>query len=194
MVSKLKALEIEAAKAGLKINTAKSKSMRCNTINTNRFKIRNVDLGDVTSFCYLGSIITSNDGSSNDVAYRISRANQAFGMLSPIWKSAVISFNTKIKLINSCVKSALLYASETWNALPRDINAVQVFANRCLRRILRIFRPATIANGNLWSLTNQRPIHTEILNRKWRWIGHTLLRFTGDIAKNAIDWTPQGNT
>lgn len=178
MVSQPKSLEIEAEKAGLKINTTKCKSMRCNFTNINRFKKRNVNMDDVTFFWSHGSIITNTGGSSSDVSYRISKSSQAFGMLSPIWKTTFISLNAKIKLFNACVKSVLLYANETWKALPGDLNNVQVFFNLCLRRILR----------------NNQTSMMELLNSKWRWIGHTLLRPTEDIEIAAIGWTPQGNT
>ena len=29
--------------------------------------------------------------------------------------------------------------------------------------------------------------------RKWKWIGHTLRKRDGNIAKEALEWDPQGN-
>ncbi|XP_063539377.1 uncharacterized protein LOC134748514 [Cydia strobilella] len=36
----------------------------------------------------------------------------------------------------------------------------------------RIYWPRTISNVRLWQMTEQKPIGQEILERKWRWIGH----------------------
>lgn len=82
MKSKLKCLETEAAKVGLKADIGKSKVVRCNTVNSNKLRIRNTELEEGTSFCYLGSILTNTGGSSKDVANSISKANQAFGILA----------------------------------------------------------------------------------------------------------------
>jgi hypothetical protein len=39
---------------------------------------------------------------------------------------------------------------------------------------------------------NQGPITQQIGRRKWRWIGHTLRKPSGDITRHALDWNPQG--
>ena len=69
---------------------------------------------------------------------------------------------------------------------------LQVFVNKCLRSILRIWRPRRIRNDELWRQTGQRPIEEEIRERAWRWIGHTLRRPDGHVAKTVLEWNPQG--
>ncbi|XP_065366956.1 uncharacterized protein LOC135959808 [Calliphora vicina] len=54
-----------------------------------------------------------------------------------------------------------------------------------------MYWPNRISNTHLWTVTNQRQIHSEVLRRKWRWIGHALRRPPGDVTRNAIDWNPQ---
>ena len=63
-----------------------------------------------------------------------------------------------------------------------------------VRRILKIFWPVQISNQELWVRAKQRPIELEIRQRKWGWLGHTLRRPPGDIAKAALEWNPQGTT
>jgi hypothetical protein len=66
--------------------------------------------------------------------------------LSKIWKSAAYSMQTKLRNFNINVKAVLLYGCETWKNL-RSITAKrQVFINKCLRKILRIFWPDQISN------------------------------------------------
>ena len=38
-------------------------------------------------------------------------------------------------------------------------------------------------NEELWRITNQKSIENQIKRRKWNWIGHTLLKETGEIEK-----------
>ena len=44
----------------------------------------------------------------------------------------------------------------------------------------------------LWDKAKQTPIETEIRNRKWGWIGHTLRKPASNITRQALDWNPQG--
>lgn len=193
MSANIKKLEKAVSNAGLKINKGKTKSMRINAICNQPFLINGSPMEDVNSFCYLGSIIDSKGGSSIDINHRINNAKRTYGALSSVWNSSYISRKTKINIFNSNVKSTLLYGCETWNTKSSDLNALQVFTNRCLRRITRIFWPATISNNDLWQLTEQSPIAYEILRRKWNWLGHTLRKPHEDLARVALDWNPQGS-
>lgn len=40
-------------------------------------------------------------------------------------------------------------------------------------------------------MANQNKIRADIMIRKWNWIGH-ILRRDKSIAKQALDWNPQG--
>jgi len=71
-------------------------------------------------------------------------------------------------------------------------NRLQVLVNRSIRRIMKIFWPVQISNQELQARAKQKPIELEIRQRKWRWLGHTLRRPPGDIAKAALEWNPQG--
>lgn len=182
-----------ALSAGLAININKTKSMRSNTNCSTNFQLDGIYIEDVPSFCYLGSYISNNGGSQQDIQHRLSKAKQAFGTLGKIWRSSNISQRTKIRLYNTNVKSILLYGCESWYLSASDAQHLQAFANRCLRRILRVFWPATITNSELWFRTNQPPISEEIMSRKYRWLGHTLRKPADDIARKVLDFNPQGS-
>ncbi|KAI8115934.1 LINE-1 reverse transcriptase like protein [Lucilia cuprina] len=193
MQSKLNDMESEAALCGLRINIPKTKAMRINATNTSNFTLQQQHIENVQSFCYLGSIITTNGSSKEDVQNRINKARQVYGQLSHVWNSHHISRRTKLDIFSSCVKSVALYGCESWNSARCDLKAMQVFINRCPRRILKIFWPNTISNTQLWELTAQTPVEHDIRRRKWRWIGHALRRRQSDITRYAIDWNPQGS-
>lgn len=193
MQSKLSLVQEIASYAGLKINIGKTKVMRINVNNEQILYVNGQALAEVESFCYLGSILDKSGGSKADISSRINKARQAFGQLKRVWNSSYLSIQTKLRIFNSNVKSTLLYGCETWNAATRDMQSVQVFVNKCLRKILQIYWPRTITNNQLWLETQQQPIQIEIRKRKWSWIGHTLRKQITDIARQAIDWNPQGS-
>ena len=110
----------------------------------------------------------------------------------PVWKSSQLSRNLKIKIFNACIKSILLYGSETWLVRNSDMDKIQVFINKCLRIICKVFYPNRIRNEDLWRLSGEDPMKKQIKRKKWRFIGHSLRR-TSSTTKQALDWTPQGS-
>ena len=100
-------------------------------------------------------------------------------------------FTTLRTIFNSNVKSVLLYGCETWKLTKTIIHQLQVLVNRCIRRILKIFWLVQISNQELWARAQQKPIELEVRQRKWGWLGHTLCRLPGDIAKAASEWNHQ---
>ena len=114
MQQKLDLLVANASKVGLKVNQKKTKVLAVNTQNATKLKISNEELEEVSSFNYLGSVITKKGGTEEDVKTRIGKATGAFNSLSNVWNSKRIKTNTKIKIFKSNVMSVLLYGCESW--------------------------------------------------------------------------------
>lgn len=192
MQEKTEVLQHVSRSIGLRIHPGKSKVLRIGTQQQEPVKIGDKSLDDVDSFCYLGSIIDMEGGTTAEVKARIGKAQAAFLALNKIWRSRDISLRTKIRLFNSNVKSVLLYGCEAWNTSGQCVQRIQVFINRCLRRLLRIKWSDRIRNEQVWERTGQNPAEDEIGRRRWRWIGHTLRKPSSSITKKALDWNPQG--
>jgi hypothetical protein len=90
------------------------------------------------------------------------------------------------------VKSVLLHVCETWKTTNQITRRLQIFINKCLRRIINIKWTNKITNEELWRITKQKPIKIQIKRRKWNWIGHTFHKEAGATEKTALDWNPQG--
>jgi len=91
------------------------------------------------------------------------------------------------------VKAVLLCASESWTVTQKTIDRLQVFVNKCLRRILDIHWTDRISNKELWKKTDQEPVLVQLRRRKWNWLGHTLRKSGDSIAKLGLQWTAQGH-
>ncbi|KAJ8717892.1 hypothetical protein PYW07_005822 [Mythimna separata] len=192
MQAKLNDLRQEAAKTGLKINSRKTQEMRTGVINTAPLLIGTEAVERVQKFTYLGSVVAETGGTEEDVASRIAKARGTFAQLRPVWQSRKLTRRVKLKIFRSNVKSVLLYGCETWKVTKEISRQIQVFVNRCLRRILGIYWPETISNVELLEKCRESPIDHQIKRRKWSWIGHTLRRDSNHIPKQALDWNPQG--
>ena len=192
MRDKTRALEVQSAKVGLKINATKTKLMRIGTKRGDVVSVAGKRVEEVDEFTYLGSIVSKKGGTDEDIQARIGKARQAFAMLRPIWRSTALTTKTKLRVFGTNVKAVLLYGSETWRLTKGLEQKLQVFINKSLRNILRIWWPRKISNKDLWSQTGQRPIEEEIRQRAWGWIGHTLRKPDGHVVKRALEWNPQG--
>ena len=192
MEESLRRLVKYAGQVGLQINVSKTKVMHINTTTPCTLLINGEPIEETESFCYLGSVLTRDGGAYLDIQSRIQKARQAFRSLNNVWNSTQLTRNLKLRFFKTNVISVLLYGCETWKTTSTIANKIQVFLNKCLRRILRIFWPNVISNEELWRTTKCEQMKVLIKRRKWKWIGHTVRRPAGNIAKNALDWNPQG--
>jgi hypothetical protein len=170
-----------------------SEEIRVNTTVKQRLRLNREDIKRSSDFCYLGGIVAENGGTSGEVSARIQKVRGSFSKMRRVWLSKSLRRDTKIRIFNVCVKSVLSYGCETWLVTKEIQRKIQTFANRCLRYILRIWWPNIISNEDLWKVTGQEYMNVEIRKRKFRWIGHTLKKEDGEVAKAALLWNPQGN-
>jgi hypothetical protein len=72
-------LNEEAQKAGLVINVNKTKYMKCsrNQVKEQIVDLNGIDIGNVQSFKYLGSVIITNNTIEEEIKERISAGNKA---------------------------------------------------------------------------------------------------------------------
>jgi len=146
----------------------------------------------VTQFIYLGSIIDKTGGTEADIMARIRKAQIAFSALNKIWQSTTYLTQNKIRIFNTNVKAVLFYGCENWKNSKYITTKLQVFINKSLRKILRNFWQDQIINNELWKRTKQPRIDVQIRKRKCGWLGHTLRKPMDDIARQALEWNPQG--
>jgi hypothetical protein len=62
MAERLKRLKEDAELAGLHININKTKEMRVNTSNIQKFRLEETEIEEVGSFVYLGSVVSGKGG------------------------------------------------------------------------------------------------------------------------------------
>ena len=158
MQRKLDDLWKESRKAGLDINSLKTEEIRVNTTVNQWLILNGEDIKRSSDFCYLGSIVAENGGTSREVNARTQKARGSFSKLRRVWLSKSIRKDTKIRIFNVCVKSLLLYGCETWLVTKEIQHKIQTFVNRCLRYILRIWWPNIISNKDPWKVTGQEKI------------------------------------
>lgn len=183
-------LEHEAAKVGLRISTDKTNVMAVGRMTPVRITVSNQLIEEVKQFTYLGSIVAADGGTNVDVNRRIGRAFAVFQQLQPIWARRTIHTNSKLRLFNSIIIPTAIYASETWKSSRAVIHKLNVFQQRCLRRILGVSYRDRISNEEILRRTNSRSLAEMVVERRMRFAGHILRMSDHRHAKIALRWTP----
>ena len=92
---------------GMEISAEKTKLMTNNTSGMNtEIKVNGQKLQTVTSFKYLGSVMTV-EGSNPEILSRIAQTTAALTNLKPVWNDRSISLSSKIRLMRCLVTSIL---------------------------------------------------------------------------------------
>ena len=149
MRDKTRALGIQGAKVGLRVNPMKTNLMRIGTKRGDSVCVEGGGIEEVDEITYLGSIVSKKGGTDVDIKARIRKARQAFAMLRPIWRSTALTTKTKRRVFWSNVKTVLLYGCEIWRLTKRLEQKLQVFINKNLSNILHIWWPRKIRNKEL---------------------------------------------
>ena len=96
----------------MEISAEKTKMVTNNTSGINIWiKVNGQKLETVTSFKYLGSVIT-DEGSKPEILSRTAQTTAALTRLKPVWNDKSISLSSKIRPMRSLVTSIFLYACE----------------------------------------------------------------------------------
>ena len=74
----------------------------------------------VNQFCYIGDMISVGGGAEASTIARVRSGLKSFRVLLPLLASLVISLETKGRLYAACVRSVVVYGSETWRFKVED--------------------------------------------------------------------------
>ena len=139
LVKLAESLDKASTAYGMEVSAEKTKLMTNNTsgITNTKIKVNGQKIETVTSFKYLGSVIT-DEGSKPEILSGIAQATAALTRLKPVWNDRSISLSSKILLVRSLVTSIFLYACDSWTLTAELQRRIQAMETGCYRKILRI--------------------------------------------------------
>ena len=79
----------------------------------------------IASFCYLGNMLSAAGGCELSTTIHVKIAWKKFKDLLPVLSSCHLSFKTHGHVYSSCVRSAMLHASETWPLTKPNLQRLQ---------------------------------------------------------------------
>ena len=110
--SLLMKMKEESEKVGLKPSIQKTKIMACNLITS--WQIDGETMETVTAFVFLGSKITADSDSSDEIKRCLLYGRKVMTNLDSILKSRYITLSTKVHLVKAMVFPVVIYGCESW--------------------------------------------------------------------------------
>ena len=159
-----------------------------------QIKINGQKFETVTSFKYLGSVMTE-DGSNPEILSRTAQTTAALTRLKPVWNDRSISLSSKVRLMRSLVTSIFLYACESWTLTAELQRRIQAMEMRCYRKIPHISYKDIVTDEEFRARIQQaiaphEDLLTIVKRRKLQWYGH-IFRSSG-LAKTILQGTVKG--
>ncbi|XP_078700049.1 uncharacterized protein LOC144926882 [Branchiostoma floridae x Branchiostoma belcheri] len=185
--------------AGLKANAKKTQAMVVGKHTTQRpytevgtldIKVEGSQVEQVSRFTYLGTTFSSDGTTDSELSNRIQKASGAFNQLGKIWNNRNILDATKLRIYEAAVITILTYGSEVWITTQAQVNRLETFHQRCLRRILHIKWFQHVTNKSVLQKADTVEIGTRIANNRLRWLGHLLRMPEERLPKFLLEWTP----
>ena len=128
----------------------------------------------VASFCYLGDMLSAGEGCEITVTTRVKTAWKKFRELLPVLTSRHLSYKTRSHVYSSCVRSAMLHASETWPLTKTNLQRLQHNGRAMIRQICSI-KPedvATVRSSELLAKLELEDLDLILRERRLRLFGH----------------------
>ena len=128
----------------------------------------------VASFCYLGDMLSAADGCNLSTTTCVKTAWKKFKELLPVLSSCHLSFKTHGHVYSSCVRSAVLHASETWPLTKPNLQHLQRNDRAMIKQICNV-RPrdiVTTRSSELLVRLGIEDLDLILKERRLHWYGH----------------------
>ena len=152
--------------------------------------INGEEIEKVSYCCYLGDFIGQRGGCFDATTARIRSAWKKFRDLSPILTCRGLSLKIRGYAFNACVRSVLLYASETWAATQEDVSRLNRndMMMMMIRWICSTNLRVKVPSEELRSRLGLESIENALRCGRLRWYGH-VQRMDPDTWPKNLDKT-----
>jgi hypothetical protein len=172
-----KAVE-ESEKLGLKVNEKKTFCM----VISNKKKapeckiyIHGREIKQVDQFSFLGSLMTSDGKSDQEIKRRIAIAKTAFQSMKNVLTSKRMSVRARCRILKCYIWSTLTYGCETWTISKASQEKLEAAEMWFLRRMMKIPWTDKVSNEEVLIRTDtERLLMRTIRKRQMEFFGHVI--------------------
>lgn len=120
----------------------------------------------------------------------IGKAMATLQRMNKIWSSLIRSLKSKFQLLPSIVILTAIYPRETWKASVSINKRLDIFQQRCLWPILKMYYFDHITTEEVFQKSFSWKLHNTIGLRRHQLACHILHMENSWIPKMAVRWTP----
>lgn len=141
----------------------------------------------VDKFCYLGDMINSGGGAEAAVTCRMRCAWKKFRELAPILIKKGPSLKLKGKVYESCVRSCMIYGSETWPMKKVIEDKLERTDMRMIRWMCGMSLRDRKTSAELRKRIGVEAINDVMRRNRLRWFGHVERKLDDDWVKRCMN-------
>ena len=200
----LQALHETFTRYNLAINVSKTKTMILNhqyiDMDSNIYpnsivSLNNIPIENVTKFRYLGDEIKYNEPSTGDaeINLRIDVAENKFYELGKKLLNYNILLKTRVKVLNSMVRSRLTYSCQTWNVTTRQIERIKTSYSSMLRKMIKGgYRRKSnewsfvLTNDDLHNICETETIEAYVSRQQQKYLAHIARQSNTTLTKRLL--------
>ena len=119
----------ESEKAGLKLNSQKTKTMTADPIP--QWQTDGETMETVRDFIFLGSKITVDGDCSHEIKRRLLTGRRAMMNLDRVLKIRDITLPTKVRIVKAMVFPVVMYGCESWTIKKAERQRIDAFKLWC---------------------------------------------------------------
>ena len=163
----------ESGKAGLKLNTQKTKIMVSCPITS--WQIDGEPMETVTDLIFVGSKITADGDCSHEVKRCLLLGRKGMTSLDSILKSKDFTLPTNNCLVKTMFFPGVMYGCESWTIKKVECQRIDAFELWCWRRLLRVPWTARKSNQSiLKEISPEYSLEGLILKLKLQYFDHLM--------------------
>ena len=133
-------------------------------------------ISEVQQFCYLGDVLDCEGGSERAAKARVSGAWMRWRELSSLLCNPWIPLHHRARVYGACIRSTMLYGSETW-AATRQVEDILIKCDRrMLRRMCNVRLSDRVATEEVLRRCRLEELEMVMTKRRLNWYGHVVRR------------------
>ena len=147
---------------------------------------------EVETFMYLGDVVDREGGVERAVRGRVAAAWSKWREIAGLLCNRRIPLRRRSSIYEACVRSVMLYGSETWPLTQRMESYIVSGDRRMLRYMAGVRLQDHVPSAVVAERCGLRQISDVLRTRRLGWYGHVRRREDGEALATIREWTVEG--
>ena len=127
---------------------------------------------EVENFCYLGDVFDCEAGVERAVRQRVAAAWRQWREMASLLTNRGIPLKSRAGVYEACIRSVLLYGSETWALSGRLLGVLRTCDRRMLRYMAGVGWQDGVTSGEVAERCGIKELELKLRQGRLRWFGH----------------------